>query len=224
MTIGSSSVVRVVAAALLAIAGTAATAQDAPPPSSGITPPAFDILHVGGAGDVVLVGTAEPGATIELLEGTDVIARADANGLGEWIIAPEGLAPGPHNLTVRTTSADGRFQILSPETVAVEIPPGPRAASVPESPAQPVGPAFTIADFAITIEASAGAGALVEGAIGYPQLAIVRPGDSPWRLAERYYGDGTLYRLILDANRDAIRRAGTLLAGMTVLIPDPAAH
>ncbi len=48
------------------------------------------------------------------------------------------------------------------------------------------------------------------------------PGNSPWRLAERYYGTGTLYQLILDANRDAIRRAGTILPGMTLLIPDPA--
>ena len=215
MRIGPALGALVVAALAFA---TQATAQEA----SGFTPTVFELVHIDGAGRTVIVGTAEPGATIELLEDAAVVARAEANERGEWVIAPDGLAAGPHVLSVRTTSADGRFQLLADQTIAIEVPGGAVAASSASAGASPGTATFTIADFAITIEFSAGAGAQIEGAIGYPQLAVVRPGDSPWRLAERYYGTGTLYQLILDANADAIRRAGTLLPGMTITIPDPA--
>lgn len=192
-----------------------ASAQDAP---ASFTPTTFELVQANGR--AVLVGTAEPGATIELLEGGVVIARATANERGEWIVAPDGLAPGTHIFAIRTVSADGRYHIMAAEGITIAV----AEARTPGASAGPAGQAFTIADFAVTIDVSAGAGATAEGAVGYPRLAVVLPGDSPWRLAERYYGTGTLYQLILDANRDAIRRAGTLLPGMTLLIPDPTGH
>jgi nucleoid-associated protein YgaU len=203
--------------AIVAFVGSA-SAQDGA--ASSFMPTTFEVVHLETTGQTVVVGTAEPGATIELLEGTTVIARAEANDLGEWAIAPDGLAAGTHTLAIRTTSADGRFQVLSRQTIAIDVTE-PAAASAGESTSAP-GPAFTIADFAITIDVSAGAGTVIEGAIGYPQLVVVARGDSPWKLAQRFYGDGTLYQLIIDANQEAIRRAGTLLPGMTLIIPDPA--
>ena len=46
--------------------------------------PAFDIALVGPAGDVVIAGTATPGATVELLRNGEPLDRAVANQLGQF--------------------------------------------------------------------------------------------------------------------------------------------
>ena len=60
--------------------------------------------------------------------------------------------------------------------------------------------------------------------VAHPQHTVV-PGDDLWTLAERYYGDGTRWRTLVDANPhlqgDPIHR---LLPGTVLTIPDPVAH
>ena len=47
----------------------------------------------------------------------------------------------------------------------------------------------------------------------------VRPGDTLWDLAQRFYGDGNAFHRILDANQDLLRDADTITPGQTIRIP-----
>lgn len=49
----------------------------------------------------------------------------------------------------------------------------------------------------------------------------VRPGESLWRIAQRYYGSGRQWRRIFEANRDQIRDPNLIRPGQDLLIPDP---
>jgi hypothetical protein len=92
---------------------------DAPP----MAVPTFDIVRVEVTGDTVIAGQGEPNAIIEIMDGPTVIATAEANEVGEWVIAlDEPLAPGSHDLAISTTTPDGAFVTLSDERVTVSVP------------------------------------------------------------------------------------------------------
>lgn len=56
-----------------------------------------------------------------------------------------------------------------------------------------------------------------------PRTYVVKSGDSPWRIAEKVYGDGSQYRRILEANRDKVNAQGTnLKIGMELVVPEEA--
>ena len=168
-------------------------------------------------GQTIVVGTAEPGAIVELLDGTTIVARAEANELGEWIAVPEGLPPGVHDLIVRTTSANGRFQVVADERAAITT--AETETAPPAMPDPPEEPRFTIADFDVTITAGAGAGVTVEGTISAPRTVMVRRGDTLWDIAERIYGEGLQYVRILEANRATIPGVRALQPGQILIVP-----
>jgi len=47
----------------------------------------------------------------------------------------------------------------------------------------------------------------------------VQPGDTLWKVAERFYNDGRLWRVIYDANRDRIPSVTALKVGTKLRIP-----
>jgi nucleoid-associated protein YgaU len=50
---------------------------------------------------------------------------------------------------------------------------------------------------------------------------VVQPGDSLWSIAEQFYGDGTKWTVIYEANRSTIGdNPENIQAGMTLTIPD----
>lgn len=49
---------------------------------------------------------------------------------------------------------------------------------------------------------------------------VVAAGDNLYQLAQRYYGNGSLWPTIADANRDALGSDNTVRVGMNLLIPD----
>jgi nucleoid-associated protein YgaU len=51
------------------------------------------------------------------------------------------------------------------------------------------------------------------------QQLQVRPGDSLWRMARRYLGDGARWRELLTLNRDLAAHPDSLAAGSTVIVP-----
>lgn len=51
-----------------------------------------------------------------------------------------------------------------------------------------------------------------------PRLHTVRPGESLWTIAEKYYGDATLYRVISEANN--ISDPARITVGITLVIPE----
>ncbi len=84
--------------------------------------PSFDVVRVGPAGDAVIAGRAEPGATVIIKEGLTEIGRVVADDKGEWVFLPEGpLKPGNRQLSLETTHEDGRV-MWSEDQVVLVVP------------------------------------------------------------------------------------------------------
>ncbi|WP_413992989.1 LysM peptidoglycan-binding domain-containing protein [Labrys okinawensis] len=100
--------------------------------------PTFDIARIEPGGDAVIAGRAAPGATVELLRNGNTYARAVADVGGQWAIVPPALPKGPCELTLRTTSPDGRVT-QSEQTVSVRVPeqPGEEVVIVLNTPNEP---------------------------------------------------------------------------------------
>jgi len=157
----STRAAAVILSVILAVTGSPAIAQPAE------TPLAYDVLPVGPGGAPVFVGTAEPGATIDLLDGATVLATGVANDRGEWILAAPGPARNVAALTVRITSPGGRFQTL----------PTPRA-NANGSPAAALPLTATLAEGRIEGAAAPAAAILIEG--GPEPLAATADAGGRW--------------------------------------------
>ncbi|CAN5299512.1 hypothetical protein BH10PSE9_BH10PSE9_06560 [soil metagenome] len=106
-------------------AATAEPPAAKPPADAGVAAvlPTFDIVRVDPSGEAVIAGLAEPSAKVEVLDGANAIATAEANERGEWALALDNaLPPGTHDLSVRTTSKNRSIAVLSDQRVAVQIP------------------------------------------------------------------------------------------------------
>ena len=51
------------------------------------------------------------------------------------------------------------------------------------------------------------------------QYHEVVKGDTLWKIAERYYGDGNLYTNIFEANRDILNNPDAIKVGQKLRIP-----
>lgn len=50
---------------------------------------------------------------------------------------------------------------------------------------------------------------------------VVQPGDSLWKIAEKTLGDGKHFETLLDMNKDRLRDADAVVAGMKLVVPVP---
>jgi nucleoid-associated protein YgaU len=48
---------------------------------------------------------------------------------------------------------------------------------------------------------------------------VVRPGDSLWAIAQRYYGDGSLWPLLYVANADHVYNPNLIYPGEVLRLP-----
>ena len=155
-------------------------------------PPSFDVARFEAAGDGVIAGLAVPGALVELLANDIPIATATASDTGEWVIVLEKpLAPGNHDLSLRSTKDDGE-QALSEEFIAVVIPEKPtgevlvvaskpgqaseilaRPAGDDQSPAEPetAADAMEVADASDASKSEDESPAMAEQTAGQPEAA-----------------------------------------------------
>ncbi|WP_245443330.1 LysM peptidoglycan-binding domain-containing protein [Labrys okinawensis] len=110
----------------------------APDAAKGQIAPTFDIARIEPAGGAVIAGRAASGATVELLRNGNPYARVVADINGTWAITPPALPKGPCELTLRTTSPDGKIT-LSEQTLSVRVPekPGEEVVVVLNTPDQP---------------------------------------------------------------------------------------
>lgn len=73
-------------------------------------------------GGLIVAGLAGPGVVVEFVDGTIVVARAVANVEGAWAaVIGSNLAPGRHDLLLRITTADGRYQVLTGDQFPVAV-------------------------------------------------------------------------------------------------------
>ncbi|UVF18162.1 LysM peptidoglycan-binding domain-containing protein [Microvirga terrae] len=99
-----------------------AASSEAPAAKPKDTPiaPSFDLVRVEPDGESVIAGRAAPGATIELLRGDQVHARAAADASGLFAIVPPPLPPGSHLVALQSIAPDGTRQ-RSAQSVTVVI-------------------------------------------------------------------------------------------------------
>lgn len=118
----------------------AASAPATPAPNASASAnaaPSFDVVRVEPSGEAVVAGTAEPNASVQIMDGAKTIAEGTANDRGEWAMTLDTpLEPGSHDLTIRTTSPDKKTETLSEQSVAVSVPekPGSRPLVVLDQP------------------------------------------------------------------------------------------
>ncbi|MBM6581079.1 LysM peptidoglycan-binding domain-containing protein [Microvirga sp. BT689] len=140
---------------------------EAPPPAPAKDAPivpSFDVVRVEPDGESVIAGRAAPGATIELLRGDQVHARAAADASGLFAIVPPPLPPGSHQVVLQSIAPDGTRQrsaqsvtvvitdgktrplvtLTSPDKPTVVLsnpePPEPKVAEAPKPDAKPAEP------------------------------------------------------------------------------------
>lgn len=53
----------------------------------------------------------------------------------------------------------------------------------------------------------------------YTQTYVVQSGDTLSKIAQRYYGDASLYNKIFDANRDVLKDPNKIQPGQKLRIP-----
>ncbi len=104
-----------------ASADAAKAAPDKPGPDAPVSP-SFDVVRIEPDGESVIAGRAAPGATIELLRGDLVHARAAADASGLFAIVPPPLPPGSHQIVLQSIAPDGTRQ-RSRESVTVVLDP-----------------------------------------------------------------------------------------------------
>jgi nucleoid-associated protein YgaU len=51
------------------------------------------------------------------------------------------------------------------------------------------------------------------------QWHVVKKGESLWKIAEQYYGDGNLYKKIFEANQDILSDPNLIKVGQKIRIP-----
>lgn len=135
------------------------------------------------AGGVKLSGTGQPGATIEVWDGTAKVGTATIGADGTWNL-PAKLAEGARNLTVRTVDAAGKTLNEGP-AVAVAVP---RIVATPKinAPAP--------ADFAaegVKLSGTGQPGETIEVWDGVARLGTVKAGaDGAWTLTSKL-GEGS---------------------------------
>ena len=98
-----------------------AAADPAVAADSWITP-SFDVLRVEPDGSTVIAGKAEPGTTLDIMNGETVIASTQVGSSGDFaVILDNPLPAGDYQLTLRITGTDGSVR-LSEEVATVSIP------------------------------------------------------------------------------------------------------
>lgn len=98
--------------------------KPAEPAADAVLLPTFDVLRVEPDGSAVVAGKAQPGAKLEILSNGNVIAQTTIDGTGDFAaVFDNPLPPGDHQLTLRTTDANGKVT-QSEEVATISVPDG----------------------------------------------------------------------------------------------------
>ena len=105
-----------------------ASAPPSPTEDSGQTPkgesvgPSFDVVRVDPSGDTVIAGRAEPGSTVIILDGGQVLGEVTADARGEWVFVPtKPLPPGSRQLSLEMRRP-GSQPVTSDDVVVLVVP------------------------------------------------------------------------------------------------------
>ena len=103
----------------------AETASADPAAGAGVdswVSPSFDVLRVEPDGSTVIAGRAQPGTTLDIMNGDTVIASTAVSANGDFAaVLDKPLAAGDYQLTLRTAGEGGASRV-SEEVATVSIP------------------------------------------------------------------------------------------------------
>lgn len=129
---------------------------------------------------------------VDLLEKVDQLQKENRELRDRLARLDPGAVPPP-------LSANGAKPSPSPATLPLSLPPLDQSAGIPRAAAP--SPART---------ATAGATGRVH---------VVAPGETLYGIAQRYYGNGSKWPEILNANRDQLKNENEVKPGMKLRIP-----
>ncbi|MFC3644657.1 LysM peptidoglycan-binding domain-containing protein [Aquibium oceanicum] len=104
-----------------------------------VSPPTFDVLRVEKDGSVVIAGKSAPQASVEIINGTAVIAQTVSTGDGDFaVVLDEPLKPGDYQIVLRATTP-ANVAATSVETALVSVPDSPEGEvlALVEEPGKP---------------------------------------------------------------------------------------
>jgi nucleoid-associated protein YgaU len=178
--------------------------------------PVFDVIRVEAAGDAVIAGHASPNSAIELRDEGLVLAQANADGSGQFVILPPLLSAGAHHLQLATRTNDAA--VIS-DAVAVNIPAPAKALTQVASAAAPAQTSsFSMTEATKTAEEPPRNTVTKDG-----RTTKVIRGDNLWRISQHYFGDGMRYPQIYVANASQIRSPHLIYPGEVLVIPQASA-
>jgi nucleoid-associated protein YgaU len=105
--------------------------QPQPSPEAELLRPQFDIVRIEPTGEAVIAGHSAPKAKVAVTDHGQVVAEADADESGQFVVLPPAFAPGAHALGLTARLGDGA-PVASPGIVGVDVPqPSARPAPLP---------------------------------------------------------------------------------------------
>jgi nucleoid-associated protein YgaU len=156
-------------------------------------------------GSVSITGQSDPGATIKVYSGEELLGTVRADRDGRWsMVADKTLAIGKHNFRAeRIDTATGAPSARA--SVAIErLVPKP-----PEVAAKETKETVTAA----APQATSG------GTFKTKDVYTVRRGDTLWAIAKRYFGSGLRYPTIFQDNRETINDPDLIHPQQQVKVP-----
>jgi nucleoid-associated protein YgaU len=112
-----------------------AAAPSKPPESSpqpDVSPPQFDIVRIEPTGEAVIAGHAAPKAKVTITDRDQVVAEAEADESGQFVVLPPPFSPGEHTIGLVARVGD-RAPVQAPGLVGIDVPQPP-ARPIPVPP------------------------------------------------------------------------------------------
>jgi nucleoid-associated protein YgaU len=161
-------------------------------------------------GTAVLEGRSDAGATLHAsIDGT-AAGEATVGSDGKWVLTLKNdTDKAAGGVLLVLSGADGK------ELDRADVP-----LKLAANPVKTAAAAAAAASIAAAALASSPANAVTPATVQKGHYVKVRRGDSLWRIAKRYYGNGRRWTRIYNANRRKIQDPDFLKPGRRIYLPD----
>ncbi|MGD9500899.1 MAG: LysM peptidoglycan-binding domain-containing protein [Methyloceanibacter sp.] len=158
----------------------------------------------GSRGSVSITGQSDPGATIKVYSGEELLGTVRAGGDGRWsMVVEKTLATGKHDFRAeRIDAATGAASAKAMVSIERLVPKPPEVATKETK------------DTVAAAQPSASGGTFKT-----KDVYTVRRGDTLWAIAKRYFGSGLRYPTIFQDNRETINDPNLIHPEQQVKVP-----